>query len=89
MHPHLGREHSPNTWLPELLGPGKGTGPIESAPLGSTREPEPERLRPGKCTQPRACFRQFPCKVTWTLSSVDRESTHTVSGGKPSVAETL
>ena len=58
-------------------------------PLWSTGEPEPEQLRPGKCTQPRACFRQFPCKVTWTLSSVDRESTHTVSRGNPSVAQML
>ena len=24
-HPHLEREHSPNTRSPELLGPGKGT----------------------------------------------------------------
>ena len=23
--PYLGRQHSPSTWLPELLGPGKGT----------------------------------------------------------------
>ena len=23
--PHLGRQHSPSTWSPELLGPGKGT----------------------------------------------------------------
>ena len=30
-----------------------------------------------------------PGRETYSLSSVDRESTHTVSGGKPSVAETL
>ena len=30
-----------------------------------------------------------PCRATWSLSSVDRESTPAVSGGKPSVAETL
>ena len=43
-------------WLPELLGPGKAqnAGPTEFAPLWRTREPEPERLRPGKCTQLRA-----------------------------------
>ena len=29
------------------------------------------------------------CRATWSLSSVDQESTHAVSGGKPSVAETL
>ena len=34
-------------------------GPTKSAPLWSTREPEPERLRPGKCMQPRAHIRQF------------------------------
>ena len=26
-----------------------------------------------------------PCRATWSLSSVDGESTHAVSGGKPSV----
>ena len=30
-----------------------------------------------------------PCRATWSLTSVDRESTHTVSRGKPSVAGTL
>ena len=30
-----------------------------------------------------------PCRAAWSLSSVDRESTHAMSGGKPSVAETL
>ena len=30
-----------------------------------------------------------PGRATWSLSSVDRESTHAVSGGKPSVAKTL
>ena len=71
------------------LGRAQNTGPTKSVPLWSTREPEPERLRPGKCTKPRACFGQFPCRATWSLSSVDGESTHAVSGGRPSVAETL
>ena len=71
------------------LGRAQNAGPTESASLWSTREPEPERLRPGKCTQPRACFRQSPCRATWSLGSVDRESTHAMSGGKPSVAQTL
>ena len=81
-------ESSPSTWSPELLGLGKGTkeGPTESAPLCSAREPEHEQLRPGKCTEPMAHFRQFLCRATWSLSSEDRESTHSVSGGKPSVA---
>ena len=33
----------------------QNTGPTKSVPLGSAREPEPKRLRPGKCTQPRVC----------------------------------
>ena len=71
------------------LGRTQTTGPTESVPQWSTREPEPERLRPGKCTQPRAHPRKFPSRATWSLSSIDRESTHAVSRGKPSVAETL
>ena len=71
------------------LGKTQNTGPTESVPLWHTREPEPEWLRPGTCTQPRACFKQFPCRTTWSLSSVDWESTHSMSGGKLSVAEIL
>ena len=71
------------------LAKAQNAGPTESAPLWSTREPEPERLRPGKCMQPRARFRQSPCRATWSLSSVDWESIHAVSGDKPSVAQTL
>ena len=71
------------------LGRAQNTGPTKSAPLWSIRVPEPKRLRPGKCMQPRACFRQFPCRATCSLSIVDWESTHAVSGGKPSVAQTL
>ena len=88
--PHLGRVHSPSNWSLELLGPGKGTKHRpKSAPWWSTREPEPEWLRAEKCMQPRARIRQFPCRGTWGLSSVDWESAHAVSEGKPSVAETL
>ena len=36
-----------------------------------------------------ARFRQFPCRTTWRLSSVDWESTHAMSEGKPNVAEKL
>ena len=71
------------------LGKTQNADSTESVPLWSTQEPEPEWLRPGKCTQPRACFRQFPCRATWSLSSVDQESTHAVSGGEPSVTQTL
>ena len=41
------------------LGQAQNAGPTKSAPLWSIQEPELERLRPGKCTQPRACLRQF------------------------------
>ena len=44
------------------LGRAQNAGPTKSAPLWSTREPEPEQLRPGKCMQPRACLRQFPAE---------------------------
>ena len=71
------------------LGRAQNTGPTVSMPLWSTQKQEPEWLRPGKCTQPRACFRQFPCRAIWSLSSVDRENTHSVSGVKPSVVQTL
>ena len=33
-------------------GRAQNTGPTKSAPWGSTQEPEPEQLRPGKCTNP-------------------------------------
>ena len=36
------------------LGRAQNTGPTESAPLRSTRVPEPGWLIPGKCMQPRA-----------------------------------
>ena len=90
MHHTPGRVRSPSTWSPELLGLGKGTkpDPTESVPLWSTQKHEPEQLKPGKYTQPRAHFRQFPCRATWNLSSVDWESTHAVNRGKPSVAQT-
>ena len=65
------------------LGRAQKAGPITSASLWTIWEPEPEWLRPGKCTQPRAHFRQFPCRATWNLSSVVWESSHAVSGANP------
>ena len=44
------------------LGRARNTGPTKSAPLRTTGVPEPERLRPGRCMQPRAGLRQFPAK---------------------------
>ena len=52
-----GRVRSSSSWLPELLQPGKAqnAGPAEFVLLWSTQNPESEWLRPGKCTQLRAC----------------------------------
>ena len=49
---------------PELLGPGKGTkrSPNRICASEGYLSTEPERLRPGKCTQPRAGLRQFPAE---------------------------
>ena len=87
-----GRDQLPrgDTWHTcSHLGRAQNAGLTESVPLWSTGEPEPERFRLGKCVQPRARFRQFPCRATWSLSSVDWESIHAVTRGKPSVAQTL
>ena len=63
---------------PRLVpGTAQNAGPTESAPLWSTGELEPERLRPGKCNPGRA-----PCIATCSLSSIDWESTHAVSRGR-------
>ena len=40
-------------------GRAQNAGPFKCVPLWRTREPEPEWLTPGKCTQPRARFRQL------------------------------
>ena len=50
------------------LGRAQNAGPTESVPLWSTREPEPEQLRPGKCTQPRGRSGEFPCRASWSLT---------------------
>ena len=42
------------------LGRAQNAGPTESAPLRTQRVPEPERLRPGRCMQPRAGLWRFP-----------------------------
>ena len=41
------------------LGRAQNTGPTESAPLRTTRVPEPEWLGPGKCRQPRPNIHLF------------------------------
>ena len=76
MHSPPGTVHSPSTWSPTLLEPGKSTKrrPNWVCALQSTQEPE--RLRPRKCTIRRARFGQFLCRAPWSLSSVDLGSTH-------------
>ena len=44
------------------LGRAQNAGPTEFAPLRTTRVPEPEPLRPGKCIQHMAGLRQFPAE---------------------------
>jgi len=44
------------------LGRAQNVGPTKSAPLKTTRVPEPEWLRPRRCMQPRAGLRQFPAE---------------------------
>ena len=51
---------------------------LSSLDLGSARNSGPALEQP-----------LSSCRATWSLSSVDQESTHAVSGGKPSVAQTL
>ena len=81
MHSPPGTVRSPSTCLLHCSDPGMAQNacPTESVPLWSTQGPEPEQLRPGKCMKPRALFGQFPCRATWSLTSVDWESTHAVS----------
>ena len=51
--------HHPNF---SELGRTQNAGPTESVPLRTTWVSEPERLRPGRCMQPRAGLRWFPAK---------------------------
>ena len=55
------------------LGRAQNTFPTRSVPLWSTQEPE--KLRPEMCTKFRAHLGQYPCRETWSLSSVDPGST--------------
>ena len=67
MHPQPGGDcarQAPGRLSCSDLGRVQNAGPTESVPLWSTREPEPEWLTPGKCTQPRAHLRQFSGRAT-------------------------
>ena len=73
MHRPHGTVCSPSTWLPEPLRPGKGTKRMPNPVYAFVEylRTWTEQLRPGKYTKPRASFGQFPCRATWSLSSVD------------------
>ena len=58
---HSDRTHqTPHHLSCSDLGRAQNTGPTESARLRTTRVPEPEQLRPGRCRQPRADLGRFP-----------------------------
>ena len=75
------------------LGKAKNACPTESVSLRSTWDPESEQLRRGKCMECRACFGQYPCRATWSLSGVDWGRTHRCELGQtlcgPCAARTL
>ena len=72
-------------------GSGKGLGRhrSESVPLRTTWVPEPERLRPGRCKQPRAGRGWFPVEQSRAWAVWAGKLTCAVSRGRPSVAEAL
>ena len=80
---HLRRVRLPSTWSPELLGPGKGTKRRPNQVCACVEYLSSLDL--GSTCNPEPA----PCRATWSQSSVDWESTLAVSGGKPSVAQTL
>ena len=82
----------PNTSSPELLGSGKGTKRRpnrESAPLRTTRVPEPEWPGPGKYRQPRAGHGWFPAEQPRAWAAWAERLHAPWTGGRPSVAEAL
>jgi len=61
----------------------------ESAPLRTTRVPEPERLGPGKYRQPRAGHGWFPAEQPRAWAAWAERLHAPWTGGRPSVAEAL
>ena len=55
------------------LGRAQNACPTGSVPLWSTKEPT--WFRPGKCMKCRVHLGQWPCRLPWSLSSVDPWST--------------
>ena len=70
------------------LGRAQDAGPTESVPLRTTRVPEPEWLRPGRCMQPRAGLGLFQ-QTNLEPELCGQEGACAMSRGRPSVAETL
>ena len=84
---HLGRVCSSSSWLPELLWWGRHKMQAQPSLLlcGVPENLNLSGLGLGSARNSRPA----PCRAARSLSSVDGESTHAVSGGKPSVAQTL
>ena len=70
------------------LGRAQNAGPTESAPLGVLRNLNLSGLDLGSARNPGPAL-DSSLQSNLSLSSVDWESTHVGSGGKPSVAQTL
>ena len=83
----IGAHQTPHHLSCSDLGRAQNAGPTEAAPLRTTRVPEPEQLGPGSSAQGWHLI--VPCGTTYSPSSVGREATRAVSGGRPSVAEAL
>ena len=52
------------TWAAQTWDGHKNAGPTKSVPLWSTREPEPEWLRPGELMQPQGPHQTVPGRAT-------------------------
>ena len=65
-----------------VLVPGKSTKrrPNRVCAFVEHLRLQPEQLRRGKCTQPSASLRKYPCRAAWSLSGVDEEGAHSMSG---------
>ena len=84
---HLGRVRSSSSSFPELLHWGRHKTQAQLS-LNLCGVPENLNLSVLGLGSARNSG-PAPCRAAWSLSSVDRESTHAMSWGKPSVAGTL
>ena len=85
------RPHSPSTWSHELLGPGKGTKCRPNWVCTFVEYPTTWTwvAKTWKVHTTQGQPQTVPGRATQSLSSADRESTHTVNRDKPSLAKTL